>query len=50
MSTEDLCEIQRNGNIANADEKDPAETENVSQLEKENERSGALSLDRWHSR
>lgn len=31
LSTEDICEIQRNGRIANADEKDQVEAKNAVQ-------------------
>lgn len=44
VSAEYIGETQRNGGIANADEKDPAEMENVSVTK--GEHSGALSLDR----
>lgn len=35
LSTEDICEIQRNGSIANADEKDQVEAKKCSAAQKE---------------
>lgn len=36
LSTEDICEIQRNGSIANADEKDQVEAKNAVQHKRRN--------------
>lgn len=46
VSAEDICEIQGNDSIANANEKDPAEKMYHST---KGDHSGALSLDRRHS-
>lgn len=45
LSTEDICEIQRNGSIVNADEKDQVEVKKM-QCSTKGEISGTMSLDR----
>lgn len=46
LSTEDICEIQRNGSIVNADEKDQVEVKKKMQCSTKGEISGTMSLDR----
>lgn len=45
LSTEDICEIQRNGSIVNADGKDQVEVKKM-QCSTKGEISGTMSLDR----